>query len=99
MKYDENDFKKVKKGEATIEEMCKKYNVPRACFYRAMNRQGYYVKKAKIKIISPTKTKIVYSFSACADELKVSQQTIRNYLNGKRVKLFEKLDIKIKVEE
>jgi hypothetical protein len=99
MKYNEKDFEKVAQGKKTIQEMCEYYGVSREAFILAMNRKKYYVKKTKIKIVSPTKTKIVYSFSACAYELKVSEQTIRNYLKGKRVKLFEDLGIRIEVVE
>ena len=97
MKYELKDLEKVAKGKMTIEEACDFYGVSRENFIKAMNRKGYYLKKTTIKITSPSKTKIVKSFSACAYELKVSEQTIRNYLKGKRVKLFEDLDIKIEV--
>ena len=99
MKYNEEDFKKVASGKASVKEMCEFYGVSREAFILAMNRQKYYLKKTKLKIISPSKIKIVYSFSACAYELRVSERTIRNYLQGKRVKLFEDLDIKIEVVE
>ena len=65
----------------------------------ALNRKGYYICKHKFKIISPFKNKVVYSYSAVADELGVSETTIRNYLKGKKVKLFEDLDIKVEVVE
>ena len=99
MKYNEKDFEKVAKGKTTIQEMCEFYKVSKEAFVIAMNRKGYYTKKTTIKIISPSKTKVVKSFSACAYELKVSEQTIRNYLKGKRVKLFEELGIKLEVIE
>ena len=97
MKYNIKDFEKVANGKASVEEMCENYDVSRQVFVNAMNRHGYYCKKTKLKIITPHKIKIVYSYSACANELKVSEQTIRNYLKGKRVKTFEDLDIKIEV--
>ena len=97
MKYSDKDFEKVVKGKATIDDMCEFYGVSHDVFVKAMNRKGYYTRKTKLKIVSPNKTKVVYSFSACAYELKVSERTIRNYLLGKRVKLFEELDIRIEV--
>lgn len=99
MKYNDKDFEKVIKGKATIDEMCEFYNVSHDVFIKAMNRKGFYMRKTKLKITSPSKTKIVYSFSACAYELKVSEQTIRNYLKGKRVKIFEDLGVKVEVVE
>ena len=99
MKYNEKDFEKVIKKTATISEMSEFYGVSREAFILAMNRKGYFIKKTKLKIITPHKTKIVHSFSACAYELKVSEQTIRNYLKGKRVKVFEDLGIKVEVVE
>ena len=97
MKYNIKDFEKVANGKASVEEMSELYCVSREAFIRAMNKKGYYLNKTKIKIISPNKTKIVYSYSACADELKVSIETIRNALKGKRVKTFEDLGIKVEV--
>lgn len=99
MKYNDKDFEKVAKGKAKIEDMCEFYNVSHNVFLKAMNRKGYYLKKTKLKITSPSKIKVVHSFSACANELKVSEQTIRNYLKGKRVKTFEELEIKVEVVE
>ena len=97
MKYELQDFEKVVKGYASVEQMCEQYEVSRATFLRAMNRKGFYIKKIKLKIITPTKIKIVSSISDCAYELKVSDKTIKNYLKGKRVKLFEELNIHILV--
>ena len=97
MKYDDTDFEKVVKKETTINEMLIKYNVNKKTFIKALNRRGYYLNKTKIKITSPFKTKIIYSYSACANELGVSERTIRNYLGGKRVKIFEEMNIKIEV--
>ena len=99
MTYNDKDFERVVSGKASVNEMCEYYGVDRKNFIKAMNRKGYYLKKTTLKIISPNKTKIVKSFSACAYELKVSEQTIRNAIKGKRVKLFEDLDIKIEVVE
>jgi len=99
MKYNDKDFEKVAKGKVSVDDMCEFYGVSHQVFVNAMNRRGYYQRKTKIKIISPTKTKIVYSFSACAYELKVSEQTIRNYLKGKKVKVFEDMNIKVEVVE
>ena len=97
MKYNLEDFEKVVSGKYDIDELSKRYGVSHNALIRAMNRNGYYMRKTKIKIISPNKTKIVYSYSACADELKVSERTIRNYVQGKRVKIFEEMEIKIEV--
>ena len=95
IKYDKEDLLLVAQGKATPKEMCDKYNVPYQTFMCALNRSGLYIKKHKLKIITPYGNKIVYSFRACADELNCSEQTIRNYLKGKKIKLFEELEIKI----
>jgi len=97
MKYNIKDFEKVADGKVSVEDMSEFYGVSRTAFILAMNRSGYYLNKTKIKIISPYTTKIVYSYHSCALELKVSEQTIRNALKGKRVKLFEELGIKLEV--
>lgn len=97
MKYEDKDFEKVIDGDVSIKEMCDKYSTSRKNFIRAMNKRGYYIKKTKIKIISPHKTKIVYSYSACADELGVSERTVRNALEGKHIKLFDDMGIKVEI--
>ena len=97
MKYNVKDFEKVANGKANIEDMCEFYGVKKQVFVNAMNRAGFYSNKTKIKIVSPSKTKIVYGYNACAEELKVSPQTIRNAVHGQRVKVFEELGITIQV--
>ena len=97
MKYEDKDFEKVIDGEVSINDMCDKYGVARKTFIRAMNKKGYFIKKTKIKIISPHKTKTVYSYSACADELGVSERTVRNALKGKHIKLFDDMGIKVEI--
>lgn len=97
MKYDIKDFEKVASGKSTIQEMCDFYDVSRQSFIRAMNKRGFYLKKTKIRIITQNQTKVVKSISDCAYELKVSDETIRNYLKGKRIKLFDDMGIKIEV--
>ena len=97
MKYDIKDFEKVVNGNTTIQEMCAHYNVSRQTFIRAMNKKGFYLKKTKLRIITPNQTKVVSSISECSYELKVSDETIRNYLKGKPIKLFDEMGIKIEV--
>ena len=99
MRYKQKDLEQVAHGEVPPREMAQKYGVSYSTFMGALNRKGYYICKHKFKITSPHKTKIVYSYSAVADELGVSEQTIRNYLKGKKVKLFEDLGIKVEVVE
>jgi len=99
MKYNEKDFENVAKGKADIDEIAEFYGVSRENLRKAMNRKGYYLRKTRIKIVSPSKTKVVKSISSCAYELKVSERTIRNALKGERVKLFEELGIKLEVVE
>ena len=97
MKYDLNDFEKVANDEATLDEMAKKYGVARDTFRRSMNTYGYHVKKTKFRITSPHKVKVVYSYSSCASELNVSIETVRQAINGKQIKLFEDMGIKVEV--
>lgn len=97
MKYDIKDFEDVIKGKVSIQYMSEYYKVSKEAFIKAMNRKGYYIKKTKIKITTPHQTKIVFSINECAYELKVSDTTIRNYLDGKKVKLFEDMGVKLEV--
>lgn len=97
MKYDFKDFEKVIDGNVTLDELVKKYGVSRKTIIRTMNNNGFYLNKTKIKIISPYKTKIVYSWSSCASELNVSVETVRQAIRGKKIKLFEKMGIRLEV--
>ncbi len=97
MKYNIDDFEKVVNGQETIKTMCDTYGVSKKTFIRAMNRKGYHIKKTKVRIITQNKTKVVSSISDCAYELKVSDETVRDCLKGKRIKLFEEMGIKIEV--
>lgn len=97
MKYDIKDFEDVASGKKDVNSMCEYYNVSHKAFILAMNRKGYYLRKRRIKIMTPNQTKVVSSISECAYELKVSDETIRNCLKGKRIKLFDEMNIKIEV--
>jgi len=97
MKYDLKDFDKVANYKVTADEMAQKYGVSKKTFIRAMNSNGYYLKKIKFKITSPYKTKYVHSYFDCANELNVSVETIRRAVKGKKIKIFEELGIKVEV--
>lgn len=97
MKYDIKDFEAVASGKVDVKSMCDFYGVSHKAFVLAMNRNGFYLRKTKIKIKTPNQTKVVSSISECAYELKVSDETIRNCLKGKRIKLFDDMGITIEV--
>lgn len=97
MKYEDKDFEKIVKGKSTIDDVCKKYGVKKTALIKAMNRRGYFMKKKKFIIVSPHKTKVVYSYRECADELNVSIETIRNAVKGKHIKLFSDMGVRLEV--
>ena len=97
MKYLEEDLEAIAKKELTIKEVAIKYGVSQNAVLRILNMRGYHVRKRKIKIKTPYKTVVVGSVQECAETLKLSTQSVRNALNGKRVKTLDDLGIKLEV--
>ena len=97
MKYLDDDLESVANGTKSITEVAWQYNVSVIALKRAMNRRGYYLRKKKIKITTPYKTYVVDGIQECANTLKLSTQSIKNALKGKRVKTLEELNIKIEL--
>lgn len=97
MKYNSADFEKIKRKETTIEEVATKYKVSKHSIVLAMNKRGIYTQKKTILIKSPFGNRIVNSIQECADELKISRDSVKRALRGKRVALLEELNIKLEV--
>ena len=97
MKYKNEDFDKIKRKEATIDEIASKYNVSKHSIILAMNKRGIYTQKKSILIKSPFGKRIVSSIQDCADELKISRDSVKRALKGKRVALLEELNIELEV--
>lgn len=97
MKYLDEDIEAVTKGLVTIDDLAKDYGVSKETLRRYLNRHGYYLRKVKIKIITPYKTQVALSVQECADTLKLSRKTIERALNGERVKVLEELGIRLEV--
>ena len=97
-KYDLDDFEKIVNKEKTVGEIAKKYGVSPSRIRQALSERGYHINK-RVVIISPYKTIICQDKQKCADELKVSRQTIINALKGIRVPTLDELGIKIMYEE
>ena len=93
-RYDLDDFEKIIRREITVKEIAEKYGVSQGRIRCALIERGYHINK-RIKIVSPYKTMVVQDKQKCADELNVSRQTIINALKGKRIPMFEELNIKI----
>ena len=94
IKYDLDDFEKVIKKEMSVKEMSVKYGVSSSRIRQALIERGYHINK-RVMIKSPYKTIICQDKQKCADELKVSRQTIINALKGKKVAMFDELGITI----
>ena len=97
-KYDIRDFEKIVAKEMTVKEMATKYGVSEKKIRQALNSRGFHLIK-RVKIISPYKTIVCQDKQKCAEELKVSRQTIIKALKGERIPMFEELGIKIEYEE
>lgn len=97
MKYLEEDLEAIAKKQKTIKEVADDYGVTQSAVLRILNMRGYHVRKRKIRIKTPYKTVVVGSVQECAETLKLSTQSVRNALKGKRVKTLEDLGIKLEV--
>lgn len=97
MKYLDEDIEAVTNGLITIDDLAKDYGVSKETLRRYLNRHGYYIRKVKIKIVSPYQTQVALSIQECADTLKLSRTTIERALSGQRVKVLEELGITLEV--
>ena len=91
--YNEDDLQKLSNGELDIKEVCEKYGRNERQVKDVMRYRGLKVPSRLIKIETPYQVKIVSSVEEASDTLKVSDTTVRQALNGKRIKLFEELEI------
>ena len=99
MKYLKEDLNAVISKEKNLDDVAKKYGVSRANLVRRLNRQGYHIRRRKIKIVTPYKTVVVNSIQECADTLKLSTTTIKLALKGQRIKTLEELNIHLEVKK
>lgn len=96
-KYEIEDFEAIKKGDTTIEDVAQKYGVSKKALQMAINRSGIYLKKKTIIIHTPYGAKKCLGIREVANELNLSQWTIKRALKGYRVKTLEDLDIMLEV--
>lgn len=96
-KYEIEDFEAIKKGETSLQDVALKYGVSVKAIQMAVNRCGIYLKKRIIIIYTPYGAKKCIGIREVADELNLSQWTIKQALKGKKIKTLEDLDIKLEV--
>lgn len=96
-KYEIEDFEAIKKGETSLQDVALKYGVSVKAIQMAVNRYGIYLKKRIIIIYTPYGAKKCIGIREVADELNLSQWTIKQALKGKKIKTLEDLDIKLEV--
>ena len=94
-RYEIKDLLAIKNKEKTLSEIAKKYGVKEETITKQMERNKIYRKKQRVRVISPFTNKIFDSMGEAAYELGVSTESVRLAANGKRVKVFEDLDITI----
>lgn len=98
-KYEIEDFEAIKKGDTTIKDVALKYGVSVKALQMAINRSGIYLKKKIVIIHTPYGAKKCIGIREVANELNLSQWTIKRALKGERVKTLEDLDIMLEVVE
>jgi len=93
-KYDLLDLETM-----SVDELCEKYGVSKATIKKALYRNGFR-KHKKIKITSPySEETYVADIQKCADELKVSRETVYRALRGEKVPTLDDLNIKVEYVE
>lgn len=92
-RYTRADIEKLATKKATPKEVADKYGVDVQCIYRLCEREHIHFYKPVIKIHTPYKDIYVKGKQECAEELQISYSSVRNALNGKRVKILEELNI------
>ena len=96
-KYELEDLLAIKEGTLTIRDVALKYETSEFAVKKALTRSGIYLKKKTIIIHTPYGAKKCFGIREVADELNLSQWSIKQALSGKRVKTIEDLDIKLEV--
>ena len=96
-RYEIEDLEAIKKGEASLQEVALKYGVSVKAIQMALNRRGIYLRKQIIIIHTPYGAKKCVGIREVADELNLSQWSVKQALKGNRVKTLNDLDIKLEV--
>ena len=93
--YEEQDLIKLSTGELEIEDVCVKYARTERQVKDVMRYRGLKLPSRRIRIETPYQVVVVNSVEEASKTLMVSDTTIRQALNGKRIQLFEELEIKL----
>lgn len=96
-KYEIEDFEAIKKGETSLKRVALKYGVSEKTLQKAINRSGIYLKKQVIIIHTPYGAKRCIGIKEVAEELKLSQWSVKQALKGRRVKTIDDLEIRLEV--
>ena len=96
-KYEIEDFEAIKKGDTSIQEVALKYGVSVKTLQMALNRSGIYLRKQTIIIHTPYGAKKCFGIKEVANELNLSQWSIKRALHGHYPKTLNDLDIKLEV--
>lgn len=100
LKYSDDDFLPVVVGEKTTEQLAKELGVSVNAIRKAMQQRGIYLKKKRIKIITPYMTKVCNSKTEVAQELKISTTMVGMILKGyDKCEIVNQLNIKLEVIE
>lgn len=94
-KYDLKDLIAVKNGEATIDEVARKYDTSIVAIKSVMSRKGIWRKKRRVRLVMPHKDMICNSIEECASITNVTSPTLKRALEGEDVPALKKLNIKV----
>ena len=98
-KYMKADIDKLANKEIKPKELADKYGVDVQCIYRLCERERIHFYKPVIKIHTPYKDIYVKGKQECAEELQISYSSVKNALQGKKVKILEELNITLSYVE
>lgn len=98
-KYLDSDLADIYYGKTTFESIAKKYGTKTANVKLAYWRRGWKINNIIIVIHNNlTNTQLyTYSVSECARQLNVSRQTVYDVINGKHIKLLDKMQVELEV--
>lgn len=98
-RYLDSDLEDISNGTKTFQDIAKKYGTNEKSVRRAFYRRGFVITRRYFVITDNYTGNVSYaeSVTECAKLLNVSRQTIYDVIKGKKIDLFEEMNIKVEV--